>query len=178
MSEELLQTIPQNIGGLTYYKLGNTTLNQLKNAGIIPKHDYGKLWRKKPDGLVLHQDTIRAVVEYKQSSELSSDNDLKKAIKQEIEVAAALCKLLIVTDGSKSYWINAKNGEFITDKNGIEVRSVFNPLLVKNVDEVEHLVNSIDASIDVDNSTIRSAKLVESNPSSIKTMANHLGCNR
>ena len=52
MSEELLQTIPQKVGKYTYYRLGNTTLNQLKTHGIIPLRDYGQLEAKKPDGLV------------------------------------------------------------------------------------------------------------------------------
>ena len=52
MSEELLQTIPQQIGKYTYYRLGATSLAQLQAAGIIPKRNYEDLQRKKPDGLV------------------------------------------------------------------------------------------------------------------------------
>ena len=94
MSEELLQTIPQQIGKYTYYRLGNTTLNQLKTAGIIPMRDYGNLEAKKPDGLVSYQGRIRAVVEYKQPQELRTCGDVARAIKQEQDVAQALCKLL------------------------------------------------------------------------------------
>ncbi len=36
MSEELLQTISQKIGKYVYYRLGSTTLEQLKNNRIIP----------------------------------------------------------------------------------------------------------------------------------------------
>jgi type I restriction enzyme M protein len=112
MSEELLQTVPQQLGRYTYYRLGGTTLDQLRNHGIIPKKDYEKLKAKKPDGLVLYHGEIKAVVEYKQPKELISEKDIAKAIDQEIEVARALCKLLIVTDGTtKSFWINALNGE-------------------------------------------------------------------
>ena len=52
MSEELLQTLPQKIGKYTYYRLGNTTLEQLKNNGIIPSKNYKNLKIKRPDGLI------------------------------------------------------------------------------------------------------------------------------
>lgn len=35
MSEELLQTTPFWIGRYAYYRLGSTTLNQLKKAKIV-----------------------------------------------------------------------------------------------------------------------------------------------
>lgn len=83
MSEELLQTVPFQIGKYTYYRLGATTLSQLRNAGIIPKKDYTNIENKKPDGLVAYHGKIKAVVEYKQPSELNSDKKIEKAIKQE-----------------------------------------------------------------------------------------------
>jgi type I restriction enzyme M protein len=164
MSEELLQTTPQKIGRYTYYRLGSTTLDQLKNNGIIPKKNYGKLGNKKPDGLVLYQGNIKAVIEYKQPKHLSSEKDLKKAITQEIDVAKTLCKILIVTDGSKSFWINALNGEFIKDAKENEIKTIFHPTLVKNIGTIEYLLDEIDASITVSNSTIRSAKLIDPTP--------------
>lgn len=82
MSEELLQTIPQKIGNYTYYKLGNTTLNQLKSSNLIPSKNYGRLGNKKPDDIVLFHNTVKAVIEYKQPKNLSSEADLKKAIEQ------------------------------------------------------------------------------------------------
>ena len=65
MSEELLQTIPQQIGKYIYYRLGSTTLGQLQDNGIIPKKNYQNLKAKKPDGLVAYHGSIKAVVEYK-----------------------------------------------------------------------------------------------------------------
>ena len=102
MSEELIQTIPQKIGNYTYLKLGATTLNQLKANGVIPKKNYGKLGTKKPDGMVIHHGTVKAVIEYKLPENLSSESQINKAIKQEIAVAKKLCKILIVTDSTKS----------------------------------------------------------------------------
>lgn len=164
MSEELLQTAPQIIGKYTYYKLGNTTLNQLKANGLIPKRNYNQIGSKKPDGLVLYHNTVMAVIEYKTPANLQSDQAVQKAIKQEINVAKALCKILIITDGIKSYWVNALNGEFIQATSGELLQVVFDPLSVKNISVVEYLIEEIDASISIDNSQIRSAKLIDPTP--------------
>ena len=109
-SEELLQTIPQEIGKCTYYRLGNTTLHQLKNNGIILRRDYGSLETTKPDGLVPNQGWVRTMVEYKQPRELRAKQDIEKAIHQQVDVAKALCKILIVNNSAKSFWVNALNG--------------------------------------------------------------------
>ena len=163
MSEELLQTSPKKIGKYTYHRLGATTLDQLKAAGIIPSKDYGKLKSKKPDGLVSYHDDIKAVVEYKQPKELKSSNQIEKAIQQEIDVAKALCKVLIVTDGSKSFWVNALNGNRITDQNGNEITTLFHPFGTSN-SSIEHLIEDIDAALSEENSMIRSAKLIDPSP--------------
>lgn len=164
MSEELLQTIPQKVGRYTYYRLGNTTLEQLSNAGIIPRRDYGNLKRKRPDGIVLYQNVVRAVVEYKQPQDLRTEKDVQSAITQEIEVARLLCKILIVTDGSKSFWVNAHNGEFIRDTKGNDLRTLFHPFIVGNTNTIEYLFDEIDGSIDACNSQIQSARLIDPTP--------------
>lgn len=165
VSEELLQTVPQQIGKYTYYRLGSTTLTQLRNHGIIPKNDYQKLKAKKPDGLVVYHGDIKAVVEYKQPKELITQKQEQKAIDQEIDVAKALCKVLIVTDGTtKSLWINALNGEVIRDVNGHELRTLFHPFPVKNTVTMEFLLDEVDASISSTNSQIKSAKLIDPTP--------------
>lgn len=164
MSEELLQTTPVNIGKYTYLRLGSTTLEQLKVRGIIPKKNYGKLKAKKPDGLVSHHDDIKAVVEYKQPKELKSNRQIEKAIQQEIAVAKALCKLLIVTDGSQSFWVNALNGQRIKDQNGNDLATVFHPFGQSKASTIEHLIEDIDASISKDCSRIRSAQIIDPTP--------------
>ena len=164
MSEELLQMVPQQIGKHTYYRLGSTTLGQLMSSGIIPKKDYGTILRKKPDGLVVYHRHIVAVVEYKTPQELGTDLRVNKAIKQELDVARALCKILIVTDSTKTYWVNALNGKRVRDAHGNELRTVFHPLFVKNQATVEYLLDEVAASLTAQNSTIRSAKLVDPTP--------------
>src|ERR1700722_19211755 len=164
MSEELLQTIPFQLGKYTYYRLGSTTLGQLKDARIIPKKDYSKIEAKKPDGLVVHHGKIKAVVEYKQPKELGSEKAIQKAITQEIDVARALSKIFIVTDSTKTFWINAMNGERIRDISGNELRTVFHAFGVKNATALEHLLDEVDASITATNSTVRQPKLIDPMP--------------
>ena len=164
MSEELIQTIPQSIGKYQYLKLGETTIKQLMENGYIPKKAYKGLLRKKPDGIVLYQNSVKAVIEYKLPEKLKTDSDVNKAIAQEIEVAKALCKILIVTDGQKTYWINALNGERIQDRKGNNVSTVFDALNVKNVNVIEYLIEEIDISIDANNSCIRSYQNVDPTP--------------
>jgi type I restriction enzyme M protein len=53
MSEELLQTLPHTLGRYQYYKLGATTLAQLKKHKIINVKISGELATKKPDGLIV-----------------------------------------------------------------------------------------------------------------------------
>lgn len=164
MSEELLQTIPLQIGKYTYYRLGNTTLGQLRANGIIPKKHYDKLFIKKPDGLVVYHGSIKAVVEYKQPKELKSAKDINKAIAQELQVAKALCKILILTDGSKSFWVNALNGERIKDAVGNDLATVFHPFVAKNTVMLEYLIGEVDASVTVKNSVIQKPKFIDPTP--------------
>jgi type I restriction enzyme M protein len=164
MSEELLQIVPQKVGKYTYYRLGSTTLEQLKNSGIISKKDYGELKTKKPDGIATYHNHVIAVVEWKTPEELSSKKDIDKAIKQEIEVAKALCKILVVTDGTKTFWVNALNGEFIKDSNGNNIKTVFHHQTVKHIWEIEYLLDEIPPSITATSSTIRNAKIVDPSP--------------
>lgn len=164
MSEELLQTIPLQLGKYTYYRLGATTLNQLRDGGIIPKKNYDKLLRKKPDGLVAYHGEIRAVVEYKTPAELRSDKAVAKAIQQELEVARTLCKVMVVTDGSKTYWVNALNGERITDAEGQPLTTVFHPFVAKNSLALEHLLDEVHGSVNATNSQIRSERPIDPTP--------------
>ena len=164
MSEELLQTVPQQLGKYTYFRIGSTTLAQLMAAGIIPRRAYTSLLRKKPDGLVAYHEKIVAVVECKTPQELGTEKKIEKAIVQEIDVARALCKLLIVTDGSKTYWVNALNGDRIRDANGNELRAIFHPIFVKNPATLEYLLSEVVASVTKTSSTIRSAKLIDPTP--------------
>lgn len=165
MSEELLQINEQKIGKYSYYKIGATTLNQLKQNGLISKDNYGELSAKKPDGLINLNNKTIAIVEYKTPKELSSDKQIKKAIEQEIKVARKLCKILIVTDGSKTFWINALNGEFILNEHDDNLNTVFDiKNIITNIDEIEFILEHIDGSISNTNSKLQGHKLLDLSP--------------
>lgn len=111
MSEELLQTSSILIGRYTYHRLGASTLTQLKRAGIVSGPLPNRLKNKRPDGLItLGKGAVKACIEYKTSTELSTESQIKKAIDQGIEVARHFCNLLIVTDGGKTLWVNPHTG--------------------------------------------------------------------
>ena len=166
MSEELLQTAPHPIGRYRYYKLGASTLRQLKNAGIVKAPVPVHLLAKKPDGLiVLHGGAIKAVIEYKPPNRLKTESQIQNAIDQEIEVASVLCKLLIVTSGSKSIWINALNGEWVLGEDGTALRFVDDAKAIGKgnvaADELERLLDAADASLTDTHSIISAPSVLD-----------------
>lgn len=170
MSEELLQTTPFWIGRYSYYRLGSTTLNQLKRAKIINKQSR-KLADKKPDGLItLPGGVVKAVVEYKTPDELSTTAKITKAIEQELEVAKFLCKLLIVTDGTKTFWINALNGEEIK-KSGKRISLIFDAerivsgkITVEEKIDLENLIDQAEYSLTEAKNNIVEPEILDPTP--------------
>lgn len=170
MSEELLQTTPSWIGRYSYYRLGSTTLNQLKKAKIINKQSK-KLSDKKPDGLItLSGGIVKAVIEYKTPDELSTKGKIEKAIKQELEVARILCKLLIITDGTKSFWINALNGEEIK-RNGKRINIVFDAerivsgkITIEEKIDLENLIDQAEFSLTETENNIIEPEILDPSP--------------
>lgn len=170
MGEELLQTTPFPIGRYFYYKLGNTTINQLKKAKIINK--YSKILSdKRPDGLIiLPGGAVKAVIEYKTTEELSSKAKIDKAVKQELDVAKFLCKLLIVTDGTKSLWINALNGEEIK-QNSKRIKIVFDAervmsgkIMLEEKLDLENLIDQADFSLTETENNIVEPEILDPTP--------------
>jgi hypothetical protein len=165
VSEELIHSLPpQQIGRYAYRRLGSTTLDQLKKAGIIPKRNYGALRTKKPDGLILLHDEVIALVECKQPSTLKTDRAITKAIEQELEVARKLCRILIVTDGTKTIWVNALTGERISDVNGNELRLLFHPSVVRKTSTIEFTLDELTASLSASSSQLRAPRLIDPTP--------------
>ena len=85
MSEELWQKGYLNdkgrvrghpVGPYEGFNLGATTLEQLRRAGIVPDHSYGRFATRKPDGLVVDRrgmaPMVKLVVEYKDRGRLDS----------------------------------------------------------------------------------------------------------
>ncbi|WP_089725396.1 N-6 DNA methylase [Candidatus Thiosymbion oneisti] len=162
MSEELIQISPKLLGRYLYYRIGSSTLSQLKKQKVIKGKFTQDIAQKKPDGLVvLTGGDVKAIIEYKQPSELQTKSQVDRAINQEIEVAKQLCKLLIVTSGKKTVWVNALNGERILSENGKELKQVFDTqpieegsLSNEEVVALEQLIDKIDHSLTEKNNTI------------------------
>lgn len=170
MSEELLQTTPFCLGRYFYYRLGSTTLNQLKKAKIINTCSKN-VSDKKPDGLItLLGGIVKAVIEYKTPEELSTKSKINKAICQELEVAKSLCKILIVTDGAKSFWINALNGKEIL-KNGKKISYIFDAsritsgkITIEEKIDLENLLDQADYSLTETENSISEPSILDPTP--------------
>ncbi|MBM5781893.1 MAG: N-6 DNA methylase [Pelagibacterales bacterium] len=166
MSEELSQIKePITFGRYKFYKLGSTTLSQLRTEKIIKSNFTADISNKKPDGvLILSGGSVKAIVEYKQPKELNSKKLIEKAINQEIEVAKQLCKILIITDGKNSYWINPLNGEEIINENNQKINFVFDLKKDFTKEEIKHfesLVDKIDHSISQTNNKIFTPEIID-----------------
>ena len=170
MSEELIQTTRFPIGRYSYYRLGSTTLNQLRKQKIIRNFNR-KLSNKKPDGLiVLPGGIVKAIVEYKLPNELTTKRQIKDAIEQELEVAKSLCKLLIVTDGKKSFWINSLTGKEIT-MNDKKIQLVFdaskivsNKMTIEEKIDLENLIDFAEYSLTEKTNSIIEPEILDPTP--------------
>lgn len=169
MSEELIQLSPKALGRYMYFRLGRTTLTQLRKNKIIKNKVSSDISIKKPDGIVvLTGGDVKAVIEYKQPSELKTNKLIDKAIAQEIDVARELCKLLIVTCGTKTIWINALNGERIIDESGNEIKKLFDVKYIEDASltleeqmSFEKLIDKIDYSLSENNNKIESPEVLD-----------------
>jgi len=114
---------PERIGDWDFYNIGSTTLNELKNFGIIPKKDYKALGKRKPDGLIVTKRKVIAVIENKSISKFKTEKQKQNALKQVIDIAQVLgAKVLILTDTVETIWINVFTGKIILDQNGIPLK--------------------------------------------------------
>ncbi len=162
MSEELLQRDliknPKKIGTWDFYSIGSTTINNLKEAGIIRSIDYGDISRKKVDGIITKQKEVVAIIEYKSPKQFNTQEKKNKAILQEIQVAKKLnAKLIIATDTQETIWINAETGNIVKDENGNDLKYHFD---LKD-DNLQKFIISINQSISEKNDRILPKKLVD-----------------
>jgi type I restriction-modification system DNA methylase subunit len=160
VSEELLQRNllknPEKTGVWDFYNIGSTTLNELKNAKIIPQKDYKGLGARKPDGIIALKQKVIAVIENKSIAKFKTDKHKSDALKQGIDVARVLnAKILILTNTLETVWINVLNEEVISDIKGQPLKTVFEP----NNQDIIKLIEQILESIDKDNSQIIEPRL-------------------
>ncbi|WP_197688522.1 N-6 DNA methylase [Burkholderia pseudomallei] len=172
MSEELMQVVPSRVGRFLYYPTRASSLVQLRKAKVISLKVEKNLEKKRPDGLIVFpRGSVMAAIEYKQPKELKSAEQIAKAIDQERLAAKAICKLLIVTDNTKSFWINTINGQYICDANGQPIKKVLdvrkfqnNDLTAEEEKELESLLDNIDSSINAKNNKISAPTLLDPTP--------------
>jgi type I restriction-modification system DNA methylase subunit len=148
MSEELLQRKllrnPEKVGRWDFYNIGSTTLNELKNAGIIPRKEYKTFGKRKPDGIIAKNRKVVAVIENKSVSKFKTEKQKQDALQQGIEVAQILgSHILILTDTVETIWINALTGSKIQDEEGNELRYNFDPDDIKTAELIEKIIISI-----------------------------------
>ena len=116
MSEEIIQKGYEEhglkIGKYQFYNLGATTISTLKKHKIIPRKEYKKYERKKPDALIVDRrnksrPSVIAVIEHKSPDEFITENQQIEAVEQCNNYAQVLrAKIGIATDKSKFIWIN------------------------------------------------------------------------
>ena len=166
MSEELLQTVGVPIGRYTYHRLGNSTLSQLKRARIITGLIPSDIKNKKPDGLItLGKGSVKACIEYKTPSELRTKSQIHKAIEQEREPARHLCNILIVTDGSKTFWINPHTGNKVQSAQRLPVFNakaiIEETLSTEQLQRLEQTIDKADHSLSADSDRLSTPALVD-----------------
>ena len=169
MTEELLQTVATPLGRYTYYKLGATNLATLGREKVISAKVPSEFALKKPDGLIVvpYSGVVKAYIEYKTPQQLRTKDQVSSAVRQELDAARCLCKVLIVTDGQTSYWINTLTGNEIKD----ERQGTFSPFNAYRIQkgevdreeliELEDLLDRLDQSLTGDNDTVTSPALLD-----------------
>ena len=105
----------------------------------------------------MEKHTVIAVIENKTPEEFKSFKQQLKAVNQELNTATAIgSKIYIVTDGTKTIWINALSQKTITNVEGNDITDTFNP---KDEDIIE-LMEQITISITKNNNQIKAPKIV------------------
>ncbi len=162
MSEDFASRGAKTLGRLAYFSLGSTTLGQLRRSRFVRSSLSPDEERRKPDGIVfLPLGGIKAVIEVKQPSELAGKK-LPTVIKKYSPIARAVCNLLIITDGKRSYWINPHTESPARGHDGQEVRDLFDPV-------------KIDSQALTSETEARLVYLIETADHSLSATNNHFG---
>ena len=121
---------------------------------------------KKPDGLVtLGKGVVKACIEYKTPNELSTSSKIKTAIEQEHAPARFLCNLLIVTDGTKTLWINPHTGSWAISERNLPTFDakalVAGTATTEDLQWIERTIDEADHSLSPTNDRISSPELLD-----------------
>jgi type I restriction enzyme M protein len=171
VSEDLISRNARSLGRLGYLSLGSTTLAQLKKSRFIRTKLAVDEERRKPDGIVfLPLGGIKAVIEAKRPSELTA-RKLPAVRKQYSPIARAVCKLLIITDGKKTYWYNALTESPVLDQDGREVRFHINlgklddqSLSPEDEARLVDLIEKADYSLTDENDQFHELRVIDPSP--------------
>ena len=150
MSEDLVSRQARRLGRFGYLSLGSTTLAQLKKSKFIRTKLTVEEERRKPDGIVfLPLGGIKGVVETKQPKDLKASM-IPAVVRDYSPIARAVCKLLIITDGTKTLWYNALSERPVLDEQGKQLRVAFDVARVNSQtlspEEESYLVSLIEKS--------------------------------
>ena len=167
MSEDLVQSASHPLGRYEYLRLGSTSLKQLRTSRYVRTALQPDETGRKPDGIVfLATAGVKAVVEVKAPKELTAAK-LPAVIAHYSPIARAVCNLLIITDGVKTYWINPhterpvlRNGAPIADEffpKDVEGRTISPELAGRLSDLIEHA----DQTLTSDNDTLGEISIVD-----------------
>ncbi|KLL02790.1 MAG: hypothetical protein MRERV_69c001 [Mycoplasmataceae bacterium RV_VA103A] len=166
MSEEFLQKDLINnyikVGeNWRFYKIGNTTINQLKKLGIIRALPYEGIENKKVDGIIMEYKKVIAIIENKLPENFNTQKKKAKAILQEVEVAKKLkASLFILTDNQETLWINVKTGNSVEEEKNGKWQELKYPFNEKDPN-LQKLINEILDSINKNNDKILPKKIVD-----------------
>lgn len=168
MSEDLVARQARRLGRFGYLSLGGTTLAQLKKSRFIRTKLTIDEERRKPDGIVfLPLGGIKAVVEIKQPKELTAKK-VPNVVKEYAPIARAVCKLLILTDGTKTLWYNALSNRPVLDERGKALRYHVDlaaldsqSLTPEDEAKIVGLIEHADYSLDKDNDRFRPVRVID-----------------
>ena len=151
---------PDKIGALNYYSLGETTIKQLQENKIIASRTK-KFQAKKPDALITDDNkNVIVYIENKDIGELETEEQIKSAFEQEIEVARAVnAKIYLLTDTVKSYWYNPITKNEIRDEDNNLLRVLFKHN--ENKKGLEKLIKKIVISISDKNDNIQKTEYID-----------------
>jgi len=109
-------------------KIGATTVNQLQEAKILPKRNYGGLLTNKPDGLILKgKNDVQVLIEMKKPGTLKNLKAAKGVITEWYYNLAKVvkCNIICASDGQTTCWVYAPIKEFYIES-GTPVNKVLN----------------------------------------------------
>lgn len=158
----------RRLGRFGYLSLGSTTLAQLKRSRFIRTKLTIAEERRKPDGIIfLPLGGIKAVVEVKQPRQLTASK-IPGVVKEYAPIAKAVCKLLILTDGTKTLWYNALSNRPVLDESGKPLRYHVDlaaldsqKLSARDEAEIVALIEKADYSLAVDNDQFSPVRVID-----------------